>query len=160
METPITPQLILSKIKVTSDGCWEWQGARCVVSRGGYGVVKFGGKMIGAHRGAWTVFRGPIPCGKYILHKCDNPPCVNPDHLYVGTAKDNARDAVERGHHSPGKCYGTQQPQAKLTEEKVVEIRLLRQFTKLTLLEIADSYGVSKKAILRVVHRTGWKHVA
>lgn len=76
--------------------CVEWTGAR---GRGGYGVRSFEGKFWRVHRLAWTQAHGPIPKGLVIRHKCDNPPCYNPDHLILGTHADNVRDKIERGRH-------------------------------------------------------------
>lgn len=77
-----------------SDGCWEWTGSK----RGnGYGCLAVGGRQVGAHRVAWETQNGPIPEGLFVLHKCDNPPCVRPDHLFLGTAKDNAMDMARKG---------------------------------------------------------------
>jgi hypothetical protein len=75
-------------------GCWVWSGA---TNRKGYGVYIFRGKYVGAHRVAWTLFRGPIPDGLFVLHRCDNPPCLNPDHLFLGTHNDNMIDMVLKG---------------------------------------------------------------
>ena len=78
----------------TADGCWEWSGAR---SRNGYGKMAYGnGTTAGSHRVSYEVHRGPIPDGLFVRHKCDNPPCINPDHLELGTPADNSRDMVER----------------------------------------------------------------
>jgi hypothetical protein len=76
-----------------SAGCWEWQGAR---NGAGYGVVSRDGRDHGAHRVAWELTHGPIPDGLFALHHCDNPPCVRPEHLYLGTAGDNLRDTHAR----------------------------------------------------------------
>lgn len=76
-------------------GCWEWTGSR--TAPGWHGRVSVNGVMVMAHRVSWEMAHGPIPEGLSVLHHCDNPPCVNPDHLYLGTAKDNARDMVARG---------------------------------------------------------------
>lgn len=74
--------------------CWKWMGA---VTSKGYGVTGEGGKNIIASRASWIVNRGPIPNGKFVLHRCDNPPCTNPEHLFLGTKGDNWRDALQKG---------------------------------------------------------------
>lgn len=87
-----------TRVDLTStDGCWPWTGSHGTT---GYGQLQIGGQKIGAHRRAWELTFGPIPEGMYICHHCDNPPCVRPDHLYVGTASDNNHDAVVRGRRS------------------------------------------------------------
>lgn len=91
--------------EVKGSGCWEWKrGARVRVMGGkeypAYGNVWWRGKIRKAHRVMWEIHRGDIPEGKMVLHRCDNPRCVNPAHLFLGSAKENQQDSVEKGRHS------------------------------------------------------------
>jgi hypothetical protein len=100
-----------------------------------------------AHRKAWMLFRGPIPGGMDVLHHCDNPPCVNPDHLYLGTQQENARDMVRRKRWSP--------PSQKLTHDDVLKIREDRRPYRI----IAAEYSVGIGAISSVKRRVSFKQV-
>lgn len=77
--------------------CLEWAGYK---DKNGYGRFRLGSKKIGAHRASWIIFKGPIPDGKFVLHTCDNPPCVKLGHLYLGTTKDNTRDMWARDRNT------------------------------------------------------------
>lgn len=107
-----------------TDGCWIWRAHRNVQ---GYGRIVWYGKRVLAHRVSFELANGPIPVGMFVLHHCDNPPCVNPTHLYAGTKADNARDAIARGRwpHRPS-LRGAESPSAKLTAEQADAIRLLK----------------------------------
>lgn len=133
-----------------SDGCWLWTGQRHRPPRHQYGIVTRSGKKIPAHRWAWILTYGDIPEGKFICHKCDNPPCVRPDHLFLGDAKSNMEDMARKGRNK------THFP-VKLTIEQVREIRGLRPSAPIAVL--AARYGVSKATITQVVNRKIWKWV-
>lgn len=82
-------------VKIT-DSCWEWQRG---TNSKGYGAVKIQNKTYSAHRVSWTLFNGDIPEGMFVCHHCDNPKCVNPEHLFIGTQKDNMQDKCKKGRH-------------------------------------------------------------
>lgn len=135
------------------DACWEWQGAR---HRFGYGKFALAERntTISASRMAWILTNGEIPDGLFVLHRCDNPPCCNPAHLFLGTARDNAADAVEKGRAPIEERNG----QAKLSNADVAEIR-----RRLAAGEprdaIAADYGVTPSNISYIKGRRSWKRV-
>lgn len=139
--------------------CWPWQGAR---NECGYGVIGRGGRDSGnakAHQVSFFLSRGYWP-KRLVLHKCDNPPCVNPRHLYEGTAKQNAHDAIRRGRHSPPPHFrGEANGRAKLTAPRVRRIRELYRRGTHSLASLARRYDVSKKLVLNIIHRRTWTHV-
>lgn len=102
-----------------TNSCWMWTGNRYAK---GYGQIRVSGKPKRAHRISYELFVGPIPDGMIVCHECDNPPCVNPDHLYIGTQSDNIRDSVRKGRHS-GLRYGEHHSQARLSNQEIEDIR-------------------------------------
>lgn len=136
--------------------CWEWGGRD--VNQYGHGRIRIGPKSagrIGTHRLSFQLFYGPIPKGLQVLHSCDNPRCVNPKHLYVGTPADNMRDKVERGRIPRGEEAGT----AKLTESQVLEIRNNFIPWKCSAMGFARKFGVSRSTIWAVLMDLSWKHL-
>jgi hypothetical protein len=90
---------IVNRVRFGATDCWHWCGVRNAF---GYGRMTYQGRAQVAHRLAWMAWKGPIPDGMSVLHRCDNPSCVNPDHLWLGTYSDNLRDCWSKGRH-PGK---------------------------------------------------------
>lgn len=142
-----------AKMKEAPSGCWEWQGT-CNRERG-YGWLRFQGKPWLTHRLAWRLTFGDIPEGKQVLHKCDNPPCCNPYHLFLGDALINAKDRDEKGRSGGRSLPGEKNPEAKLTEAIVLKILSAEGY----MYQIADKYGISKTQVWNIKHRRNWKHV-
>ena len=140
-----------SKVDVRQpDSCWPWQAYR---ARKGYGIVRWAGRNQKAHRVAYQLEVGEIPAGLFVCHRCDNPPCVNPAHLFLGTTQDNTRDMMEKGRGTDNS--GEKNPRAKLTWEEVEEIRARRDACSQK--ELAEAFGVSVATINQIlVHRT-WR---
>lgn len=145
--------LFWEKVDKTKSGCWNWKG---FIDDFGYGHFGRNGKIWNTHRYSWFLENGPIPKDILVCHHCDNPSCVNPDHLYLGTQKDNMHDASVRKRWDR---KGSKNPQSKLTELKVKEIRLLCDEGDLSLEEIADKYKVSAGTIRGIRSRRSWRHV-
>lgn len=141
--------------KVDRSGeCWVWTKG---CNDKGYGV--FGvwhAKSVLAHRVSWIIAHGSIPRGIFVLHHCDNPPCVRPSHLYLGTHEDNARDVVVRKRHA-GRSRRT--PNARLTFEQAQEIRRRIAAGGISQTRLASEYGVSQSTISLIVLGKVWPEV-
>jgi hypothetical protein len=136
-------------------GCWLWMGTHTKIEH--YGKIYRGppGKFMLAHRLAWILAHGPIPKGKLVLHKCDNPPCVRESHLFLGTHLDNNKDKVNKGRHVKGeRCH-----MHKLTEKDVIQIRKLLRSGRLSKVKIAGMFGVVGRTIRWIETRHTWKHL-
>src|SRR5699024_793010 len=108
------------------EGCWLWTAGTRGFKSHHYGLFSVNGANIGSHRYSWMIANGPIPKGMAICHRCDNPPCVNPAHLFLGTIADNHRDMEQKGRHPHEAAWnpvGEVNPKAKLTDEIVIEAR-------------------------------------
>ena len=140
----------LTKVNKT-DGCWLWTGS---ISRR-YGMFRVNGKNKRANRVAYELWKGEIPAGLHVLHSCDEPKCVNPEHLRTGTNDDNIRDKIERGRCADTK--GVKNGNAKLTEDDVREIRVMCGFFNRS--EVARMFGVSPSATHEIYHRKKWSNI-
>lgn len=148
-----------SHIKINPETqCWEWQGSK----RNGYGRMIVGSrtdktrKSQSAHRISYEIYHGEIPDGMEVCHKCDNPCCVNPSHLFIGTRQDNINDRERKGRNKLQ--YGSKNGRSKLNESQVVEIREKRNLG-MSFGKLSKEYGVCKKTIMRVVSRQNWATV-
>lgn len=149
------------------DACWLWTGFCGKRKNKNYGYCYLLEGEQQAHRVSFRLFKEPIPDGAHILHNCDNPPCVNPDHLRAGTPQDNVDDRESRGRsrHHTGEAHG----RAKLSQDQVNEIRqsyiplsngicIPKGHTRIgSFQHIADKYGVSKRTIRLIILGETWK---
>lgn len=143
--------------------CWEWHGARLT---NGYGFLFAGPtyerneRFVKAHRISWEIHNGDVPDGLCVLHHCDNPPCVNPSHLYVGTRADNAHDRAVRKRGKEQHQNGEQNDNAKLTEAQVRAIIVeLQKLPRRSQTLIAEQYGVKQPQVSRIMRRKSWAHL-
>lgn len=137
-----------SKIELSGD-CWNWT-ASC--HRFGHGVFKFGKEQY-AHRASWVLFNGPIPDDLCVLHKCDNPKCVNPKHLFLGTRAENNADRDSKGRQN---CVrGEKNPWAKLTRDQAMIVRGLRIMGK-PRRWVAEQFGISVSGVKAISTGRTW----
>lgn len=139
-----------AKIVRAKEGCWDWRGAK---HPHGYGLLfrKRGERPAAAHRLSYEIHFGPIPPNMRVCHRCDNPPCNNPEHLFLGTAKDNTRDMIEKGRVARGERIAS----AKLSASDVLRIRSDTRTQK----AIAADYGVRRQTISKLKSGKRWGHL-
>jgi hypothetical protein len=139
---------LVSKCLIVPSGCWEWQKVKHWKGYG-YPQIKIKGKARNrlAHRLSWEFFRGPIPAGMHVLHKCDNKPCVNPTHLFLGTNADNQADAARKGMKNQ-----------KLTVDQVRELRLLRG-QGWDWRDLSRKFGINRSNVFATISKVRRQHV-
>jgi len=141
-----------SKIKKSENGCWKWTGAKIST---GYGALYVDGTIQLSHRLSYEFYNGKIPKGFHVCHHCDNPECVNPKHLFLGTDLDNSIDCIKKGRNAKGEKQGLH----KLTTEQVKYIKQNYIPYKIPLRHFAKKYAVDEKTIHRVITGECWNHV-
>jgi hypothetical protein len=145
-----TVEIFWSQVDKSGE-CWIWCGC---LNKSGYGRPSIDDKPKYAHRVAWELTYGPIPDGLVVRHQCDNPRCVRPEHLLLGTHLDNVQDRVNRGrnsNHNPGA--------AKLTEQQVRDMRAEYTTSSASAATLGRKYGISVRAAYNIVHGKTWKHL-
>ena len=148
-------QRLLTKM---DNGCLEFGGTKL---RKGYGIFVIGSRKDGtrdhvlAHRAAYQIANGKIPNGMVVCHSCDNPSCCNPKHLFLGTHQDNSDDMLKKGRHIAGILRGAENPNAKFSEEIVLEVAS----GKVSCSQAQDKYGMSKSHFYRLRNNEAWKHI-
>ncbi|MDV4166197.1 HNH endonuclease [Rhizobium leguminosarum] len=148
----ISPEERFFRFVGLRSGCWKWIGS---TDPNGYGRMNVSGKPILAHRISYTIHRGQIPKGMVVCHSCDNPNCVNPDHLFLGTQADNVTDMHNKGRAIKRALSGENHGNAKLTEEAVKEIRNSKESTS----SLARKFGVSRAVVYAARERKTWTHI-
>jgi hypothetical protein len=137
--------------------CWEWQGVKNIL---GYGFIVYRKEKkikIQAHRASWIIHKGVIKNGLLVCHHCDNPSCVNPSHLFLGTTQDNMTDKVRKGRASS--LHGEKNPSHKLSIFEVVQIRN-KYSNNYEQKQLAIDYGVTLATICNIVNNKTWRRVA
>ena len=139
---------------VTESGCWIWIAYSLP---NGYGRFGLNGKTELAHRASYMLHKGDIPEGFHVCHTCDTPSCVNPDHLFLGTPKDNMQDCKKKGRMNNGNPKGESNGKSKLTENDVFEIRDLLENSPYSQAKIAEIYEVYYTAISKIKYKRTWR---
>lgn len=136
-------------------GCWLWTG--CVSpGKWGYGVFWVDGKTIKVHRYSYIIFKGEIPKGLFVCHSCDQPSCVNPDHLFLGTHQDNMKDMNSKGRG--GSTKGERSRLSRLTTQQVLDIRSMYSDGNSSI-KIAKRFSITDRNVMHIVNRETWKHI-
>ena len=145
-------------VEVRGSGeCWEWKGGHTGDAK--YGWYSTATLRILAHRLSWIINKGTDPGFLFVCHTCDNPPCVNPSHLFLGTNYDNVQDMCRKGRHSFGLQKGEEISTHKLTENEVLEIRAKYIPHEYSTRKLAKEYNVSQTQIRNVLSRFSWAHL-
>lgn len=143
-----------------SGACWLWNASRTTAGYGGIRAGRRGSPLLMAHRVSFALHNGPIPGGHEVCHVCDNPPCVNPAHLFLGSHTDNMRDMTEKGRRRDDATLprGSAHHSAVLDEAAVVELRRRRK-DGATYGELMALSGLSKSSVASLVNYETWRHV-
>jgi hypothetical protein len=147
---PIKDRLQCKILLNAETGCWEWTAYKL---RTGYGTIIIDGIVHRAHRVSYEVHCGEIPDGLYVCHRCDNPSCINPEHLFLGTQSDNMEDMHSKDRGAD--LRGTKHGMAKLADADVIAIRSANYSAD----KLASEFGVSKSLIFQIRRRAIWKHI-
>lgn len=151
--TPVAERIERLSIPEPNSGCSLWMGA---TNEHGYGYLTIAGKQVKAHRASWSVANGDIPPAMCVLHRCDNPACVNPDHLFLGTQAENVRDMLsKRRWKAPYRRRGAESHLCKLTEDQVRFIFASSKSSR----ELAVRFGIGQEHVNSIKGKRVWRHL-
>lgn len=157
---PALLQRFMAKVDLDPSGCWQWTGAPSdSTPTGAYGRMRIYGVQERAHRVSWLLHKGAIPDGLQVLHRCDNPKCVNPEHLFLGTNADNVADRVSKGRSGWQERKGEAHPMSKLRESDVRAIRERHSAGERQSV-LAREFRVDRATVCEIISRRKWAHVA
>lgn len=131
--------------------CWNWQGCR---DKNGYSYIRVNHRTVRAYRVSWELYKGKIPDGMHICHHCDNPSCVNPDHLFLGNNYDNIQDCINKGRNN----IGERNARAKLSRGQIAIIRFMLK-AAISQSDIAKLFSISQSNVSRINTRNIWNHL-
>ena len=146
-------QKLMSNFMITPLNCWEWQGS---IGSHGYGDLRYKQKGYTLHRLSYSLFRGDIPKNLWVCHQCDNRKCFNPQHLFLGTPRDNCMDMINKGRNKS--CRGDKHPNTKLSDKDVRQIRKLYASGNFSHRNLAVKYGVNHRLIGRIISKEERKY--
>lgn len=142
-----------ARVNKNPNGCWLWTGPIFADNR--YGQISVNGSPARAHRVSWVIHHGPIPDGLLVLHRCDCRICVRPDHLWLGTHRDNVDDMVLKGRS----LRGERNHNAKITSDQVLEIRSLYHTGNFSQCELAARFGIRQPQVSAIILLRSWSHL-
>ena len=142
---------ILENISINENGCWEWNKSK---SKSGYAKIWYRGSTMRGNRVSYLAFIGDIPEGILVCHHCDNRSCINPDHLFLGTHKDNCHDSIQKCRHA----HGEKSSKSKLKSEHITEIRKLYS-SGISQEKISKKYNVNQSCISSIILKKTWNHI-
>lgn len=145
----ILKERIQNSVSIDEKGCWLWMGSK---HRQGYGNIRFKKKYGLTHRVTWEIYKGEIPTGMKVCHKCDMPSCCNPEHLFLGSQKDNVNDSQDKGRWK----IGNPPRRNKLNYEQVQEIKSLNE-EGMTRKQIEKKFGISPTCVAKILTGISWK---
>ncbi len=161
MKIPLKDRLLKYR-RVDENGCWIWIGEK---NKCGYGRICIGRNEKGGllrkrtHRISYEIFKDEIPKGMLVCHKCDNPPCFNPDHLFIGTHLDNVRDCIKKGRSNTCFKNGVRNPAYKMNPDSVIKLRFDLKNSGLSTRKLAKLYGISQPLVSMIGNRKIWADV-